>query len=94
MKNKSTVDIIGGELWRDVVQFNHMGEEFHRNTKIKDYLNKLFSANLQAVYTREKKYDLKYGFSYDAETVYAVNAKGEVISFTNSEWAGIGYEDK
>lgn len=27
---------------------------------------------------------------WDSETIYAVNPKGKVISFSNSEWGGVG----
>lgn len=79
-----------GDNWRDVVLFTYDGITFKRNTKVRDFLNKLFSASLVAVYTdADCSYDLNRGLSWDSETIIMINDQGVVSYMTNSEWASI-----
>ena len=75
---------------KDIVTFKYCGDEFQKNTKLRDFLNKLLSADIKSVYTTGKKYDTTHGLDWSGEIIILVNAKDEVISMSNSEWASIG----
>lgn len=76
---------------KDIITFKYSGEEYYKNTKVRDFLNKLLSANIQSVYTVSKKYELKHGLDWSGECIILVNAKNEVVYLTNSEWAAIDF---
>ena len=77
--------------YQDVVEFEYDCATYYRNTKIRDYLNKLLSADLKAVFTESKKYNTSSGnLDWSGEKIIMVNAKSEVCSMQNSEWAFIG----
>lgn len=89
MKSKADQEL-ASTLEKDhanIVNFKYSGEEYYKNTKVRDYLNKLLSADLKSVYMVEKKYDTKFGLDWSGETIIVVNAKNEVVMLTNSEWA-------
>lgn len=75
--------------YKDIVNFKYFGEEFKKNTKIRDFLNNIFTANIKAVYTVDSKTDVNNGWDWSGETVIIVNGKSKVIIMTNSEWSKI-----
>lgn len=75
---------------QDVVEFSYAGDKFYRNAKVRDYLNKLLSADIKSVFTESKKYDTTHSLDWSGEVLILVNAKNEVITMSNSEWANIG----
>lgn len=93
MKSKSDLELIN-TLQNDhmnIVNFKYSGEEYYKNTKVRDYINKLLSADLKSVYMVSKKYDTKSGLDWSGETIILVNAKNEVVMMTNSEWASFDF---
>lgn len=74
----------------DIVEFAYAGDAFQRNTNVRNYLNKLLSADIKAVFTENKKYDTTHSLDWSGEVIIIVNAKNEVITMSNSEWAFIG----
>lgn len=82
------VDKLEGD-YTQVHKFKFDGHEYISNTKLRKYLNNLFSADLKAVYTRKQmdNVDTKFRLDWSGETVIMVNAKGHVIRMENSEWA-------
>ena len=67
------------------------GTVFKKDTKARDVLNKLLSANIVAVYTADRiSYDAKAWFlDWSTEDWYIVNSKLEWIKMSNSEWASL-----
>lgn len=62
-------------------------------------LSRTMGVDFKAVYRREDH--LKNGnrwvdkdVDWSGETIYAVNPKGKVILFTNSEWGGVEFDKK
>jgi len=92
MKSKADQELIStlSKDHQDIITFKHGGEEFFKNTKIRDFLNKLLSADIKSVYTVSKKYDTTHGLDWSGESIILVNAKDEVVYLTNSEWAAFG----
>lgn len=93
MKSKADQELIDTlqKDHKDIVTFKHCGEEYFKNTKIRDFLNKLLSADIKSVYTTGKKYDTTHGLDWSGECIILVNAKNEVVYLTNSEWAAFGF---
>jgi|AGFT01.1.fsa_nt_gi hypothetical protein len=82
------VDKLEGD-YTQVHKFKFDGTEYYSDTKLRKYLNNLFSADLKAVYVRKQMQDAdtKFRLDWSAETIIMVNAKGRVIRMENSEWA-------
>lgn len=81
--------LIGGEKWRDLSDVKIHGTVYYRNTKVRDYLNKVLKAGFKAAFTEDTKYDLGNYLDYSGEEIYVVTSTGSVAVFTNSEWASI-----
>lgn len=92
MRSKIDVELIERlqKDHKDIITFKYWGDEYQKNTKLRDFLNKLLSADLKSVYTTGKKYDTTHGLDWSGEIIIMVNAKDEVLYMSNSEWAAIG----
>ncbi|QCW18595.1 hypothetical protein SEPL_477 [Salmonella phage SE_PL] len=75
--------------YNDIVNFKYCGDEYKKNTKIRDFLNNIFTANIKAVYTVNSKTNIDNGWDWSGEIVIIVNGKGKVIIMSNSEWSSI-----
>lgn len=88
--NVNVSDLIGGEKWRDLSEVKIDGTVFYRNTKVRNFLNKVLHAKFKAVFTQYKKYDLsKNNLNYSGEWLYIVTESGHIAALSNSEWAFI-----
>lgn len=74
------------ETWMDVVEFKYNHTHFKRDTKVKDFLNKVFDASLVAAYS-EKKHNLSTSLDWSGEQIITVSKSGKVVWLSNSEWA-------
>lgn len=83
--------------WQNVYEFKveYLDGVFKRDTASRDALSKVMGFDFKAVYRHSRaikddnnKWTPK-NIDLDCETIYAVNPKGRVIRFTNSEWGGI-----
>lgn len=56
-------------------------------------LSKTMGVDFKAVYRHDRERAgntwVEGDINWDAETIYAVNPKGKVIIFSNSEWGGV-----
>lgn len=59
-------------------------------------LSRTMGVDFKAVYRHERELESDHkawkdgDVNWDGETFYAVNPKGKVIVFSNSEWGGVG----
>lgn len=76
------------DVWQDTVEFIHSGRTFKRDTKVRDFLNKIFDANLVQVYGSYSRHDLSKGqLDWSGEHFITVSKSGKVACLYNSEWA-------
>ncbi len=73
----------------DVIEFKHNGEEFKKSTKLREFFNSVFSANLVAVYSTNKDPSTKNGLDWSGDAIITVSNKGCIGYLTNSEWAAV-----
>lgn len=84
--------------YRGVWEFEAGAYTYKRCKDSCEALNRTLGSQFKAVYRQENV--LKHTVNsweagcvnWDGETFYAVNPKGKVISFSNSEWGGVGFE--
>lgn len=89
----SAYDLIGGDKWRDLIEVTIDNDVYYKNTKVRDFLNKVLDAGFKAAFTRDKKYNFSNdSLDYSGEYIYVVTAKGKIASLCNSEWAFISAE--
>ncbi len=83
-------DLIGGEKWRDLSEVTIDRVVYYKNTKVRDFLNKVLDAGFKAAYMKYKKYDVSNDqLDYSGEDIYLVTSKGKIALLNNSEWAFI-----
>lgn len=81
-------DLLGDEKWRDLSEVTIERTVFYKNTKVRDFLNKVLDAGFKAAFTKYKKYDVSYDkLDYSGEDIYLITSKGKIALLTNSEWA-------
>lgn len=81
-------DLLGDEKWRDLSEVTIERTVFYKNTKVRDFLNKVLDAGFKAAFTKYKKYDVSYdNLDYSGEDIYLITSKGKIALLTNSEWA-------
>jgi len=83
-------DLNLSENYNDIIEFIYNTEEFKKSTALREFFNNLFSANLVAVYSTNKKPSTQHGVDWSGDTIIFVNDKGVVGVMTNSEWATFG----
>lgn len=76
------------DMWPDTVEFTSSGRTFKRDTKVRDFMNKIFDANLVAVYSTTCRHDLSKGqLDWSGEHFITISKSGKVSYLFNSEWA-------
>lgn len=73
--------------FQDLMEFKYEFDEFHRNNKLRDYLNKLFGSQFKAVFSTSKDYDYKHGLDWSGDNIICINHKDKMVEMGNSEWA-------
>lgn len=83
-------ELIGNEKWRDLSEITIDRTVYYKNTKVRDFLNKVLDAGFKAAFTKYKTYDVSHDqLDYSGEDIYLVTSKGKIASLSNSEWAFI-----
>lgn len=91
MKKLSVQEI--KEQYRDLVEFSHGGEDYKRNSNVRNYLNKVFCSKIKVAFisnddrTETKDHMNKFGLGWDCQSIIIVNEKEELFYLSNSEWA-------
>lgn len=96
MASENTIEDVKRD-YRYTWEFEHkVYGEFKRCQKSCKALSSVMGVEFKAVYRRKLAIDNcawnNVDINWDGEMFFAVNPKGKVISFTNSEWGGVGVE--
>lgn len=86
------------EDYRYVWEFKdeHNYHTFKRDKASCDALSKTMGVDFKAVYREAGAIERNHNtwedgkVNWDCETIYAINPKGKLIKFTNSEWGSVG----
>ena len=70
-------------------EFEYKYSEYKRDTKLRDMLNKIFSAEIKHVFSSESVVKIKNGVDFGSASFILVNSKGKFVFVTSSEWTSI-----
>lgn len=70
-------------------EFKYKYNSYKRDTKLRDMLNKMFSAKLKHVFSSDRLVKIKDGVDFGGASFICVNEKGKFVFITSSEWASI-----
>lgn len=69
-------------------EFEYQYYHYKRDTKLRDMLNKIFTANIQHAFSRSVTIN-KNSVDFGSASFILVNSKGKFVFVTSSEWASI-----
>lgn len=69
-------------------EFDYQYYHYKRDTKLRDMLNKIFTANIQHAFSRSVTIN-KNSVDFSSASFILVNSKGKFVFVTSSEWASI-----
>ena len=89
MKELSSKQI--SEQCHDIHEFKYNYDEFRKDTKLRDVMNKMFSAEIKHAFvsTNTSITVEKDNVDWSGNHIILVNNKGKVVHMMNSEWAHI-----
>lgn len=70
-------------------EFEYQYYQFKRDTKLRDMLNKIFTANIKHAFSRSSVTKNKNNVDFGSTSFILVNSKGKFVFVTSSEWASI-----
>ena len=70
-------------------EFEYQYYQFKRDTKLRDMLNKIFTANIKHAFSRSNVTKNKNSVDFGSASFILVNSKGKFVFVTSSEWASI-----
>lgn len=77
------------EKFHDIQEFKYGGIEYYRNSKLREYLNKVLGSQIKVAFSTSKKYNFNHGLDWSGDNFILINHKDEVVEMGNSEWAFI-----
>lgn len=69
-------------------EFEYQYRQYERDTKLRDLLNKIFTANIKHAFSCNVIKN-KNSVDFGCASFILVNSKGEFVFVTSSEWASI-----